>query len=152
VESERVFCQWNYFRLRSKIFFWPSRGGGGDRPHRPHGSATGQITNGVSLAAANQVVTLTRVTSELGRVTGTTCCRSVQFSSRGENKPLPSRAGGGAYVRGGASVRSRSGLRGGVVARVRRHATRLTSYLFPRPANQPASDAAPRPPAVPCRP
>jgi len=33
-ERERVFCRWIYFHLRSKIFFWPSYGGG-DRPIAP---------------------------------------------------------------------------------------------------------------------
>ena len=41
-ELEGVFCRWIYFRLRSKIFFLPSYGGGRSPPS-PHGSATGFV-------------------------------------------------------------------------------------------------------------
>jgi len=43
-----------------------------------------------SFAAANQVMTLTHVTNErvvTRRVTGSKCCRSVQFSSSAANRP-----------------------------------------------------------------
>ena len=42
-ELEGVFCRWIYFRLRSKIFFLPSYGGGGRSPPSPYGSATGFV-------------------------------------------------------------------------------------------------------------
>jgi len=43
-----------------------------------------------SFAAANQIVTLTRMTSErvkMRRVTGSTCRRSVHFTTCAVNKP-----------------------------------------------------------------
>jgi len=47
-ELERVFCRWIYFHLRSKIFFWPSYGGGRSPPSPPHGSCIGGEANKIS--------------------------------------------------------------------------------------------------------